>query len=175
MKYTLNYINLNFLSLYKSNKLNRNLVFNVKLNLGSFFYNNNIIKLILIKNSFNKYFFKTRYLKPLFTILKNIIISINNGFYIELVLIGLGFKVTRYSIKHILKFELHFSHNLIYKIPHDVCIKTGKRKLLIFGINKQRVIDTAYEIRSLRIPNIYKGKGIKFLNEIIKLKPGKQR
>lgn len=105
------------------------------------------------------------------------IVSFSSGFFTELTLVGLGFRASKKIISNLnfISFELHFSHKLFYKIPSSVLIKCNKKRILVFGLQRAQVLNVANEIKSLRYPNIYKGKGIRFLGEVIKLKPGKQR
>lgn len=130
---------------------------------------------IIFNNSSLIYFFKGR---SFVGFLKNLYSSLNfglHGFYVELIIVGLGFKITRYRSDSLLEFELQFSHKLFYKIPNDVLIKTSKKYILIFGLDKAKVYDVANSLKGLRFPNTYTGTGIRFKGEKIKLKPGKQR
>ena len=171
--------------LYCINNLSSNLIisnsvliYNNDTNIGLYQYKTQLSKIIncgISSEKNAKYYFKTRYLKSFLISLSHFLRSLNVGYSIELLLVGLGFKVMRSKKLHRLFFELHFSHRLIFQIPHDIAAKCDKKKILLFGLQKSRVIDTAEELRNLRIPNIYKGKGIRYLNEVIRLKPGKQR
>ena len=73
--------------------------------------------------------------------------------------------------------KLGYSHNIIYTIPADITIKVLNQRtltLLIFGNDLQKVNQIAAEIRALRPVEPYKGKGIKYFNEIVKRKEGKK-
>ncbi len=165
-------------------KLNNNIEFglyknyfilNIENNLGTYIYIKKILNNYLIFLNKYKYFFKS---KEFIGFLKNISKNIKYctyGFFIELILIGLGYKLIRYRKYRLINFELQFSHKVFLKIPSDIIIKTSKKNIIIFGLNKDRVKDIGVLIINLRFPNIYKGTGIRYLNQIIKLKPGKQR
>ncbi len=160
---------------------NKYFIYHIENNLGSFSFITKIIdnNFVFIKQNNviknNIYFIKKiNYIN----FIKHISYNLNNviyGFYIELVIIGLGFKLKRSKRYSNINLELQFSHQLIYKIPSDIIIRTSKKNIIVFGLNKERVSDVAHDLKNLRFPNIYKGTGIRFLNEIIKLKPGKQR
>jgi len=107
------------------------------------------------------------------SLINNIVIGVSLGFKKELILNGVGYSA---SIKgNILTLLLGFSHPVIQIIPDTIKIsidKTG-RKILIEGIEKQLVGLVAAQIRLVRPPEPYLGKGVKYLNEIIKRKEGK--
>ena len=97
------------------------------------------------------------------------------GYSIQLNIIGVGYKVFLELNK--LVFKIGFSHNITYIIPKNIKIKILNQKqpaILITGINFQKITQTAAEIKSLKPAEPYKGKGIRYYNEIIKLKEGKK-
>ena len=108
-------------------------------------------------------------------ILRNIIFGVFKGYRRKLRLIGVGFKAL--IKENILTLKLGYSHEVNYIIPSDVKISCSKNKgviILISGIENARVNQVAVEIRRLRIPDVYKGKGIHYNKEILKLKKGKR-
>lgn len=110
-----------------------------------------------------------------FNCLSNIIKNFSVGCFIKLKLLGIGFKVTKNQ--NILEFKLGFSHKVYYKIPKNIDIFISDTKdpiILISGLEFQQVMKTACEIRDLKRPDVYKGKGIRFFNEKIFLKEGKK-
>jgi large subunit ribosomal protein L6 len=178
MKFIINNSLLNLTYLEKEIGLYNNyFVINIENNLGHYYYISKFFKNNLLSLKYKNfiYFFKTRNLNCFINNFKKSIFSIFFGYFTELILIGLGFKITRLKRLRLLVFELNFSHQIIYKIPLDIIIKTSKKNIIIFGLNKERVINISNQIINLRFPNIYKGKGIRYLNQIIKLKSGKQR
>lgn len=97
------------------------------------------------------------------------------GYSIKLNIIGVGYKVFIENKK--LNLKIGFSHLISYTIPQDINIKLLNKKLLtllISGKNFQTVTQVASEIKSLKPVDCYKGKGIKYSTEIIKLKEGKK-
>ncbi len=147
----------------------------VENNLGYYYFANKLLNLIVISDKYLIYFFRNR---SFISFLRNLYSSLTFGlvgYYVELVMIGLGFKIIIYRYSRFLEFELQYSHKLFYKIPKEVIIKTSKKYILIFGLDKAKVYEVANKLKSLRFPNIYTGIGIRFKGENIKLKPGKQR
>jgi len=107
-------------------------------------------------------------------LLTNMVIGVDIGFEKKLKLIGVGYKA---KIKeNFLELNLGFSHIVKY-IPKKGINITCKSntELTIFGINKQLVGQTAAEIRLIRPPEPYKGKGIRYLNEKVKIKDSKKK
>ncbi len=85
--------------------------------------------------------------------------------------IGVGYKV---AVKgNIVELALGFSHPVIVELPKGIEAKAEGTKLTISGIDKQLVGEMCAKIRRLRMPEPYKGKGIKYENEIIRRKAGK--
>jgi large subunit ribosomal protein L6 len=104
--------------------------------------------------------------------INNSIIGVTKGFKKELEIVGVGYKAAQQS-KNV-EFSLGYSHPVIYTPPDDVTVKVlDPTKLEITGINKQKVGQVAANIRKLRVPEPYKGKGIKYKNEHVKRKAGK--
>lgn len=125
-------------------------------------------KLWLLNTTLNNKHF---YLK----ILNNMILGVWKGFCVKLNIIGVGYKV--FLEKDHLLFKLGFSNNIIYPIPADIKIKITTQKqitILIFGNDFQKLNQIAAEIRALKPADPYKGKGIKYFNEIVKKKEGKK-
>lgn len=109
------------------------------------------------------------------SMIQKLILGVSKGFRHKLKLVGVGFRAKIEKKKLILK--IGYSHDVIYNIPNDIQIYNGKVKgifLLIKGKELYRVNQISSEIRALRKPDIYKGKGIHKQNEILKLKKGKR-
>ena len=106
--------------------------------------------------------------------INNLIVGVTNGFQKELQLNGVGYKA---SLKDgILELLLGFSHPINFHIPEDIKIELPKpTQIKIFGISKQKVGQIAANIRSFRKPEPYKGKGVKYSDEIIRRKEGKKK
>jgi len=114
-----------------------------------------------VKRDFNKF------ASQLFRIIK----KNGNPFIKKLIFKGLGLKASLIEEEKILELKLGFSHLIRLPIPENkIKIKIIKNGLLIFGHNLVTVCNFMYKIKSLKLPNIYKGKGIWYKNEIIHLK-----
>jgi len=105
-------------------------------------------------------------------LVENMITGVSKGFSKKLLVNGVGFRV---EVKgDILVLNLGYSNPIEYLIPSDVQIVCeNANTILVSGINKQRVGHVSAEIRSLRTPEPYKGKGIKYDTEVIRRKVGK--
>jgi large subunit ribosomal protein L6 len=107
--------------------------------------------------------------------LHQLIVGVTKGYTQKLRLIGVGYRATINNNNLILK--LGFSHEVVYSFPKEISIIPAKAKgtiLLIKGFELTTVKQVAADIRSLRQPDSYKGKGIHYYNEILKLKKGKR-
>jgi large subunit ribosomal protein L6 len=107
-------------------------------------------------------------------LLANALSGVTSGFKRELDIVGVGFKAELKGPRE-LSLLLGFSHPVVYKAPEGVSISyDGKaNRLTIEGIDKQKVGQVAAEIRGIRPPDAYKGKGVKYAGEVLKLKAGK--
>lgn len=109
------------------------------------------------------------------SILNKLLWGVWKGYSVKLNVIGVGYKAFLEQDSLVLK--IGFSHNVNYSIPKNIKIKILNQKLLtivIFGQNLQEVTQAAAEIKALKPIEPYKGKGIKYFNETIKLKEGKK-
>ncbi len=107
-------------------------------------------------------------------ILNNIIKGVSQGFEIQLELVGVGYRAQAKG--HSIGLSLGFSHPIDYKLPEGVTAETPTNTLIILkSFNKQLLGQVAADIRSFRPPEPYKGKGIKFVGEIILRKETKKK
>ena len=99
--------------------------------------------------------------------------GVSEGFKRELDIIGVGYRAEVKGREVV--FQLGYSHPVRFPIPEgiDIAIDAKTNHITITGIDKQKVGQTAAEIRSLREPDPYKGKGIKYSDEVIRRKAGK--
>ncbi|MFA6254921.1 MAG: 50S ribosomal protein L6 [Patescibacteria group bacterium] len=104
-------------------------------------------------------------------LIANMIIGVTQGFSKQLEVNGIGYKAAVQGSNLVL--HLGYSHPIEYNIPTGIEIKVEKNIITVSGIDKQVVGQTAAEIRSMRKPEPYKGKGIKYTDEIIRRKVGK--
>ena len=102
----------------------------------------------------------------------NAVKGVNEGFAKELEIVGIGYKAQVQG--RVLQIALGFSHPIEFPIPDGIEIKVDKQtKLSVTGPDRQKVGQVSAEIRGLRPPEPYKGKGIRYLNEVVKKKAGK--
>ncbi len=104
----------------------------------------------------------------------NVVRGVSDGFTINLEINGVGYRAA--ADAKMLKMQLGFSHDVEIPIPAGIQIKAVKpTEIEISGADRQRVGQVAAEIRSLRPPEPYKGKGIKYSTETIRRKEGKKK
>jgi large subunit ribosomal protein L6 len=104
-------------------------------------------------------------------LLNNMVNGVSQGFSKKLEINGVGYRVAAQGAD--LKLNLGFSHDVIYKIPQGVTAAVEQNTITVSGIDKQQVGQVAAEIRALKKPEPYKGKGIKYEGERIIRKSGK--
>lgn len=107
-------------------------------------------------------------------VISNMVTGVSDGFTRTLDIVGVGYKAEALG-KNLIKFSLGYSNPVEFSLPDGVSVAVEDRgtKLIIQGIDKQVVGQTAARIRELRPPDSYKGKGIRYSTEKMKLKPGK--
>lgn len=105
------------------------------------------------------------------TLVYNMVQGVNEGFSKELEVNGVGFRVSLAGTD--LKMNLGYSHEVVYKLPEGITAEVKQNNIKITGISKQKVGQVAAEIRALKKPEPYKGKGIKYADERILRKSGK--
>ena len=106
--------------------------------------------------------------------LANIVTGVTKGYERKLELVGVGFRAAVQGKS--LNLTLGFSHPVVFPIPDGITIEAPTQtEVLIKGIDRQRVGQVAAEIRGIRPPEPYKGKGVKYADEKIVLKEGKKK
>jgi large subunit ribosomal protein L6 len=106
------------------------------------------------------------------SLLKNAVLGVSSGFKKELEIIGIGYRAAVKGTA--LELQLGYSHPINYPVPKGININVEKNTLItVQGIDKQQVGQVAAEIRSMRPPEPYKGKGIRYLGEVVRRKVGK--
>ncbi len=110
------------------------------------------------------------------SLIHNMVVGVSQGFKIEQELVGVGYRAANTGQN--LELSLGFSHNIVFQIPQEVKVSTlserGKNPTIILeSHDKQLIGHIAAKIRSLRKPEPYKGKGIKFVGEVLRRKAGK--
>ncbi|TSJ42916.1 50S ribosomal protein L6 [Mucilaginibacter corticis] len=109
-------------------------------------------------------------------LLNNMVVGVTTGYKIEQELVGVGYRATNQG--NTLDLVLGFSHHYVFELPKEIKVSTtadkGKNPTIILESNdKQLIGQVAAKIRSLRTPEPYKGKGIKFVGEVLRRKAGK--
>ena len=105
-------------------------------------------------------------------LLRNIIVGVKDGFTKELEFMGTGYRIAVNGNEVVL--NMGYSHEIKLAIPSGITVVVKKNTILISGADKQAVGQIAAEIRAVRPPEVYKGKGIKYKEEIIRRKAGKK-
>jgi large subunit ribosomal protein L6 len=106
----------------------------------------------------------------------NMVKGVTEGYTRKLELVGVGFKASNQG--NLLDLSLGYSHNIIVEIPKELKVATATEKgqnpmITLEGIDKQLIGQVAAKLRSLRKPEPYKGKGVKYVGEVIRRKAGK--
>jgi large subunit ribosomal protein L6 len=104
-------------------------------------------------------------------LLNNMVNGVSEGYSKKLEINGVGYRVALQGAD--LKMNLGFSHDVIFKVPQGVTATVEQNTITVSGIDKQQVGQVAAEIRALKKPEPYKGKGIKYEGERIVRKSGK--
>lgn len=110
------------------------------------------------------------------SLISNQVKGVTDGYIRKLELIGVGFKAA--SQGNVLDLALGYSHNIIFEIPKELKVATEQLKgqnpvITLEGIDKQLIGQVAAKLRSLRKPEPYKGKGIRYVGEVVRKKAGK--
>jgi large subunit ribosomal protein L6 len=103
--------------------------------------------------------------------IKNMVVGVSEGFKKQLEINGVGYKVSMQGTD--LKLEVGYSHPVLYKMPEGANASVDKNIITLEGADKELIGKVAAEIRSIRKPEPYKGKGIKYVDETIRRKAGK--
>ncbi len=109
-------------------------------------------------------------------LLANLIKGVTEGYERQLELIGVGFKAA--NTGNVLDLALGYSHNIIFEVPKELKVATAQEKgqnpiITLQGIDKQLIGQVAAKLRSLRKPEPYKGKGVRYVGEVVRKKAGK--
>lgn len=109
-------------------------------------------------------------------LVSNMVVGVSQGYKVEQELIGVGYRANATGQQ--LELSLGFSHNVIFEVPKEVKVTTAQEKgqpprIILESFDKQLIGMVAAKIRSLRKPEPYKGKGVKFVGEQLRRKAGK--
>jgi large subunit ribosomal protein L6 len=110
------------------------------------------------------------------SLVSNLVKGVTDGYKKDLELVGVGFKAA--NTGNILDLALGYSHNIIFEVPKELKVTTTTEKgqnpkIFLEGSDKQLIGQVAAKIRGLRKPEPYKGKGVKYSDEIVRRKAGK--
>ena len=105
------------------------------------------------------------------TLLDNMIVGVTTGFEKQLEIVWGGFRAQLQN--HTLTLQLGHSHSIAYEAPEGIEFELNRSLITVRGINKELVGQTAANLRAIRKPEPYKGKGIKYTTEVIRRKEGK--
>lgn len=110
------------------------------------------------------------------SLISNLVKGVTDGYERKLELIGVGFKAA--STGNVLDLALGYSHNIIFEIPKELKVATETLKgqnpvITLEGTDKQLIGQVAAKLRSLRKPEPYKGKGVRYVGEVVRKKAGK--
>ncbi|MEI9476019.1 MAG: 50S ribosomal protein L6 [Deltaproteobacteria bacterium] len=108
------------------------------------------------------------------SLIANMVTGVTKGFERRLEIVGIGFRAD--IEKNALKLSVGFSHPVLYPIPEGIRVEVEKQtQITVRGIDKQQVGTVAAKLRSIKPPEPYKGKGIRYLGEHIRKKVGKTK
>ena len=107
------------------------------------------------------------------SLINNMVVGVTEGYEKRLEIVGVGYRVLSKGPTQ-LEFQLGYSHSIIFDAPEGITFAVeSQTKLGVQGIDKQLVGETAANIRKLRKPEPYKGKGVRYLGEFVQRKAGK--
>lgn len=107
-------------------------------------------------------------------LVNNMVVGVSKGFERKLTLVGVGFRAQAQGDK--LNLSLGFSHPVVHQMPEGVkCETPSQTEILIKGADKQKVGQTAAQVRAYRSPEPYKGKGVRYADEVVVLKETKKK
>jgi large subunit ribosomal protein L6 len=107
-------------------------------------------------------------------LLNNMVIGVTKGFEKKLTLVGVGYRAQAQGSK--LNLTLGFSHPVVHDMPNGIKVETPTQtEILIKGIDKQVVGQVAAEVRAYRSPEPYKGKGVRYADEVVVIKETKKK
>ncbi|GAA0539332.1 50S ribosomal protein L6 [Chitinophaga japonensis] len=109
-------------------------------------------------------------------LIANMVKGVTDGFKKQLELVGVGYKATHQG--QLLDLSLGYSHNIIFEVPKELKVSTetvkgANPKIMLEGIDNQLLGQVAAKLRSLRKPEPYKGKGVRYSDEVVRKKAGK--
>ena len=110
------------------------------------------------------------------SLIGNMVKGVTDGFQKQMELVGVGYKATNQG--NLLDISLGYSHNIVFEVPNELSVSTLQEKgknpvITLASVDKQLLGAVCAKLRSLRKPEPYKGKGVKFVGEVLRRKAGK--
>jgi large subunit ribosomal protein L6 len=107
------------------------------------------------------------------SLLQNMVTGVSEGYRKEMSIVGVGYRAQAQGNKLVL--SLGYSHPVEYELPEGISVEVDKKQVqfTLSGIDKHKLGQVAANIRSLRPPDAYKGKGVRYADEVVRLKAGK--
>src|SRR5687767_6217797 len=110
------------------------------------------------------------------SLISNMVKGVTDGYKKDLELVGVGYKAANQG--NVLDLALGYSHNIIFEVPKELKVATAQEKgqnptITLEGIDRQLIGQVAAKIRGLRKPEPYKGKGVRYVGEVVRKKAGK--
>ncbi|MFO1430968.1 MAG: 50S ribosomal protein L6 [Candidatus Competibacteraceae bacterium] len=107
-------------------------------------------------------------------LVSNLVTGVSTGFERKLQLVGVGYRAQAQG--KVLNLSLGFSHPVEFKVPEDITIETpSQTEITVKGVDKQKVGQVAAKIRAYRPPEPYKGKGVRYADEVVVIKEAKKK
>jgi large subunit ribosomal protein L6 len=107
------------------------------------------------------------------SLVNNMVTGVSTGFSKSLEIVGIGYRATKEG-SNVLNLAVGYSHPVKFPVPEGITIEVeGQNKVIVKGIDKQQVGQVAANIRKVRKPEPYKGKGIRYSDEVVRKKVGK--
>jgi large subunit ribosomal protein L6 len=106
------------------------------------------------------------------SLLNNMVVGVTNGWEKSIEIVGVGFRAEKSGEKIVLR--VGFSHTVeVTPLPGITLALEGPSRIKVQGVNKETVGEMAAELRAIRPPDAYKGKGLRYVGEVVRIKPGK--
>lgn len=107
-------------------------------------------------------------------VINNMVLGVSKGFERKLTLVGVGYRAQAQGSK--LNLTLGFSHPVVHEMPAGIKVETpSQTEIIIKGVDKQQVGQVAAEVRAYRSPEPYKGKGVRYADEVVVIKETKKK
>jgi large subunit ribosomal protein L6 len=107
------------------------------------------------------------------SIVRNMLVGVTQGHKKELEIVGIGYRAQLQGSK--LVMQLGYSHPVVMEVPQDLKVEVPQpNRIVVSGVDKQKVGQFAANVRAWRPPNVYTGKGVRYAGEVVRQKQGKK-